>query len=640
MTTRLGIWVLLSLLGWGYAVWVYRRRELPVRSWGMLALLRGAALAVVLLLLLDLELPGSARTLPAWTLVDVSPSMALGSPGTTGTDSLRALMGPDLEDSPLMTFGDPVRVYPEGLAGEALPAATDSRLAPAVVRALESGASGLRILTDLRVSDPVEVAAALRSASVPVEVVDVGAPLVNAGIAELELPASVARDEPVEGAVTIFAETPGEVRLTLERSGGSGPPFLDTTLVVEAGGRSRIPVRIPGVEATGPVAVAAAVSRDGDVQPLDDRMTRIVEVDPAEGRLVLVSWAPDWEPRFLLPVLGEVTGLPVQGFLRVGEERFLTMTGDPRAVSLAEVVTAVDDARVVVVHGLGADGPPALEAAVGRAPRLLRFVADAQPQPGEWYAAPDLPASPVAGELAGVSLVGLPPLTARIAAAPSAGTPVLDVQRGGSGDPVPGLTLAAAGGRRVASVWARGFWQWGFRAGEARDTYRRLWSGVAGWLLAGGGDLREAGLAPVRTVVEPGEPLAWRAGPAAGGRIVLATGPDSTGAEPGVPDTLVVDSLGRTGLPAPGRPGRYRWRAEVVDGPGEGRVRTGLLVVEAPALDLQPARAVSLLDATGRPPDDAGTGSGRPLRTHPLPYLLLLLLLTGEWMGRRRSGLR
>ena len=639
MTTRLGIWLLLSLLGWGYAVWVYRRRELPVRSWGMLALLRGAALAVVLLLLLDLELPGSARALPAWTLVDVSPSMALGSPGATGTDSVRTLVGPELEDSPLITFGDPVRVYPQGLAGETLPVATDSRLAPAVVRALESGASELRILTDLRVGDPVEVAATLRSAPVPVEVVDVGRPVVNAGIAELELPASVDRGEAVEGAVTIFAETPGEVRLTLERTPG-GTPLLDTTLVVETEGRSRVPVRLPAMEATGPVGVVAAVSRAGDVQPLDDRMTRIVEIDPAEGRLVLVSWSPDWEPRFLLPVLGEVTGLPVQGYLRVGEGRFLTMTGDPRAVSVAEVVTAVDDARVVVVHGLGAGAPSSLAAAVDRAPRLLQFAADAQPQPGEWYAAPDLPASPVAGELAGVSLVGLPPLTARIAAAPTAGAPVLDVQRGGSGEPVPGLTLAEAGGRRVASVWARGFWQWGFRAGEARDTYRRLWSGVAGWLLAGGGDLREAGLAPVRTVIGPGEPLAWRAGPAAGGRIVVTTEADSTGAEPGAADTLVVDSLGRTGQPAPARPGRYRWRAEVADGPGEGRVRTGLLVVETPALDLQPARAVSLLDATGRPPDDAGTGSGRPLRTHPLPYVLLLLLLTAEWMGRRRSGLR
>ena len=33
-------------------------------------------------------------------------------------------------------------------------------------------------------------------------------------------------------------------------------------------------------------------------------------------------------------------------------------------------------------------------------------------------------------------------------------------------------------------------------------------------------------------------------------------------------------------------------------------------------------------------------GAGRPLRTHPAPYLLILVLLTGEWIGRRWRGLR
>ena len=77
----------------------------------------------------------------------------------------------------------------------------------------------------------------------------------------------------------------------------------------------------------------------------------------------------------------------------------------------------------------------------------------------------------------------------------------------------------------------------------------------------------------------------------------------------------------------------------MVEGPGEGRIRSGLLVVEAPALDLQPARAVSLLDAVGGTAL-AASGAGQPLRTHPVPYLLLLVFLAAEWLGRRRSGLR
>jgi hypothetical protein len=40
---------------------------------------------------------------------------------------------------------------------------------------------------------------------------------------------------------------------------------------------------------------------------------------------------------------------------------------------------------------------------------------------------------------------------------------------------------------------------------------------------------------------------------------------------------------------------------------------------------------------------EAGTRDeepGAPLRTEPWPYLLLIGLLCGEWIGRRRSGLR
>jgi hypothetical protein len=36
----------------------------------------------------------------------------------------------------------------------------------------------------------------------------------------------------------------------------------------------------------------------------------------------------------------------------------------------------------------------------------------------------------------------------------------------------------------------------------------------------------------------------------------------------------------------------------------------------------------------------AGDGTGRPLRTSPWPYLLVVGLLCGEWVVRRRSGLR
>lgn len=587
---------------------------------------------------MDLELPGTAEALPEWLILDASPSMAFGSPDATAENAIDG----QLTTGPLITFGAPVRVVAPGTPRDSIREAVDSRLAPAIVRALETGASKLTIVTDLRVTDPVETAATLRGAGVPVEVIDAGSEVVNAGVSSLELPATVPTDEPVEGTVAVFSEGADSVRLTLRHGGEGGAVLLDTLVFPGVGRTDRIPVRLPALDGTGPQAVTASVSVAQDVYPLDDHSTQVVDVDPAEGRLVLVSWSPDWEPRFLLPVLGQVTGLPTAGYLRIGDDRFLSFVGEPEVVSLQDVVVAVDDARLAVLHQLPAGASPELEAAAGRSPRLLRFSGEGSGgvQGGEWYATPELPASPVAGELAGLALAGVPPLTSRVTPPDDAGIRVLEVQRGGSGEPVPALTLRERVGRREATVWASGFWRWGFRDGEARDLYRRLWSGVAGWLLAGGElGTRQVGLAPTRTVVVPGARVPWRAGPAAGGRIAVGLAPDSATVAPPLIDTVAVDSLGRMALPAPQAPGRYRWSAEVVEGPGEGRIRSGLLVVEAPALDLQPARAVSLLDAVGGTAL-AASGAGQPLRTHPVPYLLLLVFLAAEWLGRRRSGLR
>ena len=49
--------------------------------------------------------------------------------------------------------------------------------------------------------------------------------------------------------------------------------------------------------------------------------------------------------------------------------------------------------------------------------------------------------------------------------------------------------------------------------------------------------------------------------------------------------------------------------------------------------DLPPV-AGGLVDA------EDGGGAGRPLRTSPWPYLLILVLLSAEWVLRRRRGLR
>ena len=53
-------------------------------------------------------------------------------------------------------------------------------------------------------------------------------------------------------------------------------------------------------------------------------------------------------------------------------------------------------------------------------------------------------------------------------------------------------------------------------------------------------------------------------------------------------------------------------------------------------------RLPPVVDAVGGDAAEGGApaAAGRPLRTHPLPFILVLAVLCGEWIGRRRRGLR
>ena len=647
MTPRLGLWLILAAVGWGYAFWVYGRREVPVRSRRWMAGLRGGALALVLLLLLDFSLPAPGGVGGSWTLVDASPSMAVPQGDEGAAAPLTRLPGA-LEAPPSrtrMTFGTPGRrLSDDWRPGDPLEPNRDSRLAPTLSRALESGATRVRIFTDLRVQDPVEVEALIRESPVVVEFFDLGGELRNVGIAELDLPDTGEAGEEISGEAVLFGDVPGPVQLTLSVA---GEPVADTVVSLSGSGRVRVPVRFRVPEQAGPVPVAVAARGPGDTYRADDRRTRIVEVDPGAGELVLVSWTPDWEARFLLPILQEVTGLQAEGYLRVGGDRFMSMTGPIRFRSGAEVARALEESRLGVAHAFPREPGDPWSRALNRAPRTVLVPGSEAPggAGGEWYLSTEVPASPVAGELAGVPVLGLPPLFG-LREGPEGGLPVLLVQRGGTGEAAPALVLRDTDSGRQAVALAHGFWRWAFREGAPRELYRRLWSGAAGWLLAGeGADLREVGISPGASVVAPAALVEWSAGPAAGGLLQVEFS-SRDGGDPGAGAALAgepvpVDSLGRVRIPAPSRPGVYRWRAEVREGPGQGESASGLLVAERSELDLLPPRALHLTELASASVVGGEDPAGRrPLRTHPLPYIILLVLLAVEWTVRRRSGLR
>jgi hypothetical protein len=181
---------------------------------------------------------------------------------------------------------------------------------------------------------------------------------------------------------------------------------------------------------------------------------------------------------------------------------------------------------------------------------------------------------------------------------------------------------------------ANGFWRWGFREGPARDTYRRLWSGVAGWLLADAPAVGGAFVRPSLRVVPRGQAVQWSAATLTGEDVHLtirhgdSTVVDSTFAVP-------QDGAFQSGtLP----PGSY---AYVASSPARDGDAQGVFDVEAHSAELShpPARHLSAVTPVAAAELDQALGR-RPLRTHPLPYFLLLGFLCGEWIGRRRQGLR
>jgi hypothetical protein len=498
----------------------------------------------------------------------------------------------------------------------------------------------------------VAAAAEARRLGLPVTFDDVGGPVRSAGIARVEAPAAGRAGDEIEVAVEVFA-TEGaasdSASLTLFRN---DEPVASWPLELPgAGARVRRVYTTALPDRAGPVFWRAEVALPGDGFPDDDARTRVTEVDPASGLVALVALQPDWEPRFLLPVLAGVTGLPVRGWLRVGPDRFLPMEGG-EPVDGEQLRPALQDARILVLQGRGRGAPDWIGRVAGNAGRVLTLASDeagaaaagvaaAPARPGEWYVRAPPPPSPLAGALAELAVSQLPPLTRVLPAATAgagAGRPALMLQGPGSAVTAPALMLIDQDTRREVVALASGFWRWAFRPGDARDAYRSVWSGVAGWLLALDEGRSLGGVAPEAAVVSTRRPVTWRAPLAAGGLLEVTT---MRGGDTPRVDTLAVGQGGVALQPALPE-GRLDWRARILspDSVAEReRMWTGTLEAERWSGDLLPPRTGLAFELDAGRPTVAGRESV-PLRTRPWPYLLLLALLSLEWFGRRRRGLR
>ncbi|MCY4399577.1 MAG: hypothetical protein OXE96_09605 [Gemmatimonadetes bacterium] len=660
--TLLPVLVLLLLVG-GFCGWIYYRREFAVRSRVFLLAARLVAVGGVVALLWNPVVSTAPRGAPParFVILDASASMAaqaadgsrIWDSATTRARSLAA-GGARL----LVVAGEVTAVDPDSLAG-VRPDGAESVMAGAVRTAAEAGAREITLVTDRRISDPVATAAVARQLGVRLAVDTLAGAGDNLGLGRLVLPVSAESGEPVRGQVDVEGVTEADsvtVTVTVD-----GRPHSALRVAAPAGGGIGTASFSLGASLTPGAHRVTARIEGSDAFATDDERTRIVQVDPEETGVLLVSFAGDWEPRFLLPVLDQVTGLPVRGFVRTGPDRYHPMdasaTGAAQAVDEAALARLLRRAEMVVAMGVDGAVADFLEAATTRTRGLVVFpldgagaalagVATGGPLSGEWYL-DEAPASPIAEETGRFVAGGLPPLTGILPVVDEGGGAALNVRLGGAGEPEAAMVLRRDGRRKAAVVLARGFWRWAFRDGTPRDHYRRLWAAVGGWMMADEPLAAGPGVSPVGSVLPRGVPTRWR-GRGYEGEEVAVIVTDSVNAV--VLDSAITVPGGSVFTTPPLPPGQYVYTVitEIAAGPDTvaaaeataADTTGGVFDVETFTGDmlhrpLDPAELTVRTDAEGAPIEGS-----RPLRTWPLPYLVILVALCAEWIGRRRAGLR
>jgi hypothetical protein len=595
-------WLLSLLLAAALAWWSYRAPASgeSQREWG-LAALRALAWIVVLALLLDAP-AGPRRAVPPIAALDVSASWLRGGDTTLWRRAVSTARG---TSSDLLLWGDSARSG----APPAVPRDVATRALPLAERALAVGRP-LVIVTDGELDDPATLSSLPAGSRVQVLAHPAA---IDAAIIALDAPRAVVAGDTLEARVTVRAGERAVPGATLSLVAGSDVLATMPIDSLSAGLERTLTMRGRIEGAVRSVPLAAVVSAAGDVERRNDTLATAVQVAPAAGA-VLASTSPDFDARFLIPVLRGAVALPTRAYYRVAPGMW-RQDGTLAAVSEASVRAALAEAPLAILHG---------DTALFGAPRAvtkgsLLLYSPSADTIGEWYAVA-APPSPIASVLSGVPWDSLAPLS---------------VSPGVHGDWI-GLLAAPArsterrvaiagseSGRRTVVVGASGFWRWAFRGGVSADAYATLWGGIFDWLTAERPDPRAA--LPADAIVRAGDRIRWRRG---------------TGG-----DTLVRVELQRRGEARVdtlalrfGGPGALAESAPLDAGVYETRVNggTSLLIVNA-SRELLPRRANVRTGAVG---GAAPFGDQPRLRDDHWIYLLLLAALCAEWLLRRHFGLR
>ncbi len=583
------------------ALLTYFRLE-PRESRGWVPMVfRAAAWGALGALLVNPGCPGPADRRPPLVLLDASLSMRADSAyWHAAADSARAL-------GRVRWFGD-ARPWTDSISGRGR-----SDLGPTLASAAAIGRR-IVVVTDGELDDEQDVPAGL---------------LASAGI--VVLPRALGRDLAITQVTAPVRATVGDTIIVTADLRLSGADAAEsTTVVLSAGTRvlgrttaavapgATVSVRITagtrGVPA-GTQFLRMGIENAADAEPRDDARLVAVEFTGTPGVVVLAS-PGDWDARFLYRTLRDVAELPVKGYVRLDGDRWRDMDG-LREVGAGTVRAAARGADLLVVRGEART----MEEGT-RARGILRWP-DAVGSAGEWYAA-SAPVSPIAMAFLGVPVDSLPPVTGATALVAGSGDWIgLSVQAARRGTARPVIVGRQVGRRREVIIGADGFWRWGFRGGPSADVYRAMIAATVSWLLAEP-DRGSSEARLVRPVVSQGLPL------------MFERTSDSTLAVPVTferagevrQDTLRFSGDGRAMLWLP--PGTYRYR---LSGPRGGG---GVVAVDTWSREWLSRPAA--VQARAMP--KAGSGERRTARQWPWLYALALLALAGEWLARRRLGLR
>lgn len=600
--------ILITLLAFGFAAFTYLGLErLGRRAWVAL-LCRGTAWAALGLLLLNLSCP--VRGAPRRPLVLLDASLSLGASGGHWHEARDSA----IRWGEVRTFGD------ERLTSDSVPVRGRSLLAPALLAASALDRPVL-IVTDGEIEDRREIPADILARST-VRLFPRN-PQHDVAISRVSGPSRVSAGDsiPIEVLVQAVGGDDSESVSVDVLSGTNRLARRRVRLRGQSGGRARIMVPSTGLPA-GDHLLRVSLAQSRDPEPRTDTRLQLVTVVATPGAVFLAGPA-DWDSRFLYRTLREVTQLPLRGYVRMEGDRWRAMT-DLRPVPADQVRRAARQADLLVLKGGVGDFAEGT-----RARGIWRWPSGEGGEmqvPGDWYlrAADE---SPLAGAFLGQPVDSFPPAIQLTPMEPGPRDWVaLYAQLGRRGPQRPVAFGRQEGRVREVTVAADGLWRWSFRGGSSEQSYRSLVAAAASWLLGGVDSVR--GVArPVQPVVANGRPIVFEwVGPGTATPLSIAWSSVTSGASRERADTLHFDGDGRATVWL--APGEYRYRL--------GSGGRGTVAVEQYSDELLP-RPVLLTahDARVTPP------SGRTAARDWLwLFGICLLALSGEWLTRRRLGLR